>query len=138
MISKSTSPTNKRRDVAIIILYDIEKKILLQHRSETALRNPGYWAFFGGGIEENETPIDTVMRETYEELRYKLNKPKLVLTQKPVNARVMYVFMEQYDGLQKLELHEGQDMRWISLPYPKELKISEHDQEVLEYIRGKY
>ena len=124
--------------MSVILLYDENKKILLQHRLETAKRNPGYWAFFGGGIEEGETPLETVTRETKEELGYDLKAPKLVYVQTPLDARTMHVFMEQYDPSQKLELNEGQDMKWISLPYPQDMKISDFDKEILSYIQGKY
>ena len=126
------------RNVAVILLYNEDKEILLQHRAETALRNPGFWAFFGGGIEGNETPLETVIRETREELGYNLKNPKLMLVQTPPGARIMHVFMEQYDPSQKLKLNEGQDMKWISLLYPREMKISDYDKEVLSFIKGKY
>ncbi|HIH17265.1 MAG: 7,8-dihydro-8-oxoguanine triphosphatase [archaeon GW2011_AR6] len=59
-----------RRDVAVIILYDNKKRILLQHRGKNSPRLPGYWAFFGGGIEKGETPEQAVRRECKEELNY--------------------------------------------------------------------
>lgn len=126
------------RNVSVIILYNKDKEILLQHRSETATRNPGFWGFFGGGIEKGETPVEAVVRETFEELGYKLKNPKNVMIQKPTNARTMYVFMEEYDISQKLELNEGQGMKWIGLPCPKDMKIYDYDKEVLAYIQGKY
>ncbi len=126
------------RNVAVIILYNKDKQILLQHRSETATRNPGYWAFFGGGIEKGETPLETVIREAHEELGYTLQNPKIVMVQQPPMQRTMHVFMEEYDPSQKLKLYEGQGMKWISLPYPKEMKMSDNDKEVLQYIEGKY
>lgn len=128
----------QRRNVAVVLLYDNDKKILLQHRAETAKRNPGFWAFFGGGIEKGETPVETVVRETREELGYNLSDPKLIMIQTPPGARTMHVFMKKYDPSQKLVLNEGQDMRWISLPYPKEMKISDYYKEVLSFIIGKY
>lgn len=69
------------RNVSIIILYDKDKKVLLQHRSDEAKRLPGYWAFFGGGIEAGETPEQAVKRETLEELDYVLDNPKLIWKQ---------------------------------------------------------
>ncbi|MDP2708681.1 MAG: NUDIX domain-containing protein [bacterium] len=58
------------RNVALIILFDQDKKILLQHRAEDAKRLPGYWGFFGGGIDQGETPEQAVRRETMEVLKY--------------------------------------------------------------------
>src|ERR1700730_3711094 len=40
------------RNVSVLILYDNDSKILLQHRTTDAPTFPDYWAFFGGGIEE--------------------------------------------------------------------------------------
>ncbi|MFC1612341.1 NUDIX domain-containing protein [Patescibacteria group bacterium] len=129
------------RNIAVIILYDKDKNILLQHRSEDAKRLPGYWAFFGGGIDENETPEQTVRREAMEELGYKLNNPKLIMTQCFVwkkDKNTKYVFMEEYNGDRELTLGEGQGMSWYHFSELDELKIVDHDKKVLEYIKDKY
>ncbi|MBD3304583.1 NUDIX domain-containing protein [Candidatus Woesearchaeota archaeon] len=60
------------RRVALFVLRDAEDKVLLQHRSESAKLLPDYWAFFGGGIEEGETPEQAVVREAGEELGIEL------------------------------------------------------------------
>ena len=60
------------KDLALILLYDEQKRILLQHRSEDAPALPGYWAFFGGAIEKVESPEQSVRREAKEELGYEL------------------------------------------------------------------
>jgi len=52
----------------IIALKDDQGKILLQHRDNKALRYPHLWAFFGGGIENGETPEMALKREAKEEL----------------------------------------------------------------------
>ena len=65
-----------RRDVAVLILYDGDGRILLQHRTEDAPTFPDCWAFFGGGLEEGETPEQAVEREIIEELAYKLRSPR--------------------------------------------------------------
>jgi len=129
------------RNVAIIILYDKDKKILLQHKADDAERLPGYWAFFGGGIEEGETPEQAVRRETLEELNYELKKLKLIMTQEFIyknDKNTKYVFMEEYDENKKLALNEGQGMKWYDLTELNGLKIVAHDLEVLKYIKGKY
>ena len=43
------------RKVALIVFYDKENKILLQDRRKISKRGEE-WGFFGGGIEEGETP----------------------------------------------------------------------------------
>ncbi|MDP2860624.1 MAG: NUDIX domain-containing protein, partial [bacterium] len=70
------------RNISIILLYDNNGKMLLQHRDENIAILPGHWSFFGGKIEENEMPEEALKRETKEELEYKLTNPKLVMTQK--------------------------------------------------------
>lgn len=129
-----------RRDVAVILLYDKEKRILLQHRTDDAKRLPGYWAFFGGGIFPGETPEQAVKREAKEELEYTLKNPKKVMEQELGSGHTgtMHVFMEEYDSSQELILREGKDMNWKKLSETKKLKMVKHDREVLEEIAGRY
>ena len=96
-----------------IILYNKDKKILLQHRSDDAPHAPGKWGFFGGGIEENETPLEAVKRGCFEELNYKLKNPKLILEKKIYLLFKQYIFIEEYDESKKLILNEGKEMRWF-------------------------
>lgn len=67
-----------KRDVAMLILKNKEGKFLLQHRAEHLERWPGKWGFFGGGIDEGETPEEGFKREIWEELGYKVNNPCLL------------------------------------------------------------
>ncbi len=129
------------RNVALIILYDKDKKILLQHRAEDAKRLPGYWGFFGGGIDAGETPEQAVRREAMEELNYELENPRLILTFEFLykdEKNLKYVFAEEYDINKKLFLGEGQGMEWYNLNELNGLKIVNHDLEVLKYIKGKF
>ena len=129
------------RNVAIIILYDQDKKILLQHRAEDAERLPGYWAFFGGGIEAGETPEQAVKRETLEELNYPLKNPRLIMNQDFLSKdenNEKHVFVEEFDPSKKITLCEGQNFGWFHLSEINGLKIIDHDIEVLKYIKDKY
>ena len=129
------------RNVAIIILYDKDKKILLQHRAEDAERLPGYWAFFGGGIEAGETPEQAVKRETLEELNYTLKNPRLIMKQDFLSkdeTNEKHVFVEEFDPSKKITLGEGQNFGWFHLSEISRLKIIDHDIEVLKYIKEKY
>lgn len=126
------------RNVAVIVLHDAQKKILLQHRSKDAERYPGCWAFFGGGIEERETPEEAVRRECLEELCYELDNPLLVMrhkfSDKTYNG-IKYVFIEPYDPRKKLVQKEGQGMRWVSIYETAWLNIIEHDKAVYEFLK---
>ena len=42
--------------------------MLLQHKAKDSKVLPNQWAFFGGGIDEGETPEQAVRREAKEEL----------------------------------------------------------------------
>lgn len=111
----------------------------MQHRAENAQRMPGYWAFFGGGIEKDETAEQAVKREAFEELNYTLVTPKFILKQlftREDGESEKYVFMEEYDTNQTLILNEGKELGWFNLSEVNKLKIIDHDMKVIEYIKG--
>lgn len=125
------------RDVSVLILYTSAGQILLQHRTDDAFRLPGYWAFFGGGIEQGENPTEALTREIREELSYLVQNPKLLLAQKvrdEENDNTKYVFVEQYRD-QSLILGEGQAMGWFSPDETHGLKMVDHDRFVVEQVR---
>jgi 8-oxo-dGTP pyrophosphatase MutT (NUDIX family) len=127
----------KHRKVAVIILFDKKKRILLQHRDKFAKRYPLFWGTFGGEIEKGETPIRAVRREALEELGYELKNPRLVLTHDFLESDSFvkrYVFMEKYDLRKKLTLGEGQGMTWHFFSDLNKLKIAEHNREIFEII----
>jgi 8-oxo-dGTP diphosphatase len=125
------------RDVSVFILFTSSGHILLQHRTDDAFRLPGYWAFFGGGIEKGENPTEALKREIREELSYQVQNPKFLLAQKVrdgENDNTKYVFVEQYQD-QPLQLGEGQAMGWFSPDETHGLKMIDHDRFVVEQVR---
>jgi 8-oxo-dGTP diphosphatase len=111
----------KKRDVSLLLLVDENKRLLLQHRTDDAPILPGFWSFFGGGIEKGETPLDALKREILEELNYRLKNPSFAfkteyfITQAQRKGDRIF-FIEEYDKTQELELHEGQNMAWFPIP----------------------
>ena len=127
------------RDVSVLILYTLTGHILLQHRTDDALRLPGYWAFFGGGIEQGENPTEALKREIQEELSYLVQNPKFFLAQKVRDEEndydnTKYVFVEEYQG-QSLQLGEGQAMGWFLPDETHALKMVDHDRFVVQQVR---
>jgi len=129
------------RHTSLILLYDSKKKVLLQHKTKDAKALPDCWAFFGGGMEEGESPEEAVKREADEELEYDLIDPKLVLTQEfddPYYGKgIKYIFIEEYDPKKKLILHEGKEFGWFRIKDTKALNIIHHDREALQKIKDK-
>ena len=128
------------KEVACIILFDKDKRMLLQHRTEDARDLPGYWAFFGGKVEEGETPREAAVREVFEELEFVSIKPLRAMRQRFVlSGRKMMknVFMEYCKDKSKLRLNEGQGWGWFGLAEMHKLKMVFHDREVVQYVDSK-
>jgi 8-oxo-dGTP pyrophosphatase MutT (NUDIX family) len=125
-------------NAALIVLYDQNKRILLQHRTMDAERLPDYWAFFGGGIKNGEKPVEAVKRETMEELQYELKNPILFLERdfKLPNAEGhLYIFVEPFYGdKESLKLCEGQGWGWFSIDEIDDRKMLDHDKEIAKKI----
>jgi 8-oxo-dGTP pyrophosphatase MutT (NUDIX family) len=124
----------QKRQAAGIILYK-DGKMLLQHRSDDAPRNPGLWGLFGGGIEEGETPIEAVRRETMEELEYRLNDPRFISIEES-DIQTVHLFIEEYDG-SPLVQHEGKGMGWFTLDEALLLDISAVRRASFERLRDR-
>lgn len=132
------SLTKDKLNVVIVLLYDEQKRLLLQHRSMDTPRMPGYWAFFGGSIDEGETPIEAIRREAYEELQCTLKDPKCIFEQDfelDVAAGHMRVYVDAYfEDKHALVLQEGQGWGWYTQEEIKNLKMIEHDRRVIEEV----
>ncbi len=122
------------RNVAAIILYDEENRVLLQHREDDAPTFPGYWSLFGGGIEGEETPKQALGREIREEIEYEVRNPEMVKIQDYTNDGLfgkIYLFLEKYDGRTKLVLHEGEEMQWFKIEETEKLLLNETNRQAL-------
>jgi len=126
--------------VVLIILYSPDRRFLLQHRSIDARLLPGYWAFFGGGVGDNESLKEAISREAYEELNYKIENPRLILEQDFKEGDVegrLYIYAELFSGdKSSLKLKEGQDWGWYSVADTDKLKMVERDRQIIKHISG--
>jgi len=58
-------------------IVDGEIEVFLQKKDDTHPTIPNYFSFWGGMVEEGETPEEAVVRETKEELDYELKDYRL-------------------------------------------------------------
>src|SRR3989338_8141519 len=66
----------KNLKVALILFRDENGNVLLNHRFDHQQAVEDVWEIIGGGIENNEQPIDAIKREIKEELGYKIDEKK--------------------------------------------------------------
>lgn len=100
---------NKSSATAWAILHTGNKIILGKRAPET--NNPNQWNFFGGHIDNVETPREALVRELFEETKYKINSSELKEIAKIGNA---YYFSAKVDT-------------------PKELKTTDEISKVQQY-----
>lgn len=126
------------RRVALFVLRDKEGRVLLQHRSESAKLLPDYWAFFGGGIGDDEIPEKAVAREAMEELGIELKDLKFFKRyefQEEPGLFEKFVYtapLEHSLDFLREKQKEGKDCGLFSFDELKSLKISDNDRVVLE------
>ena len=132
---------------ALIVLYDEKGRVLLQERSADAERLPGYWGFYGGGIKPNESPLEAVKREAFEELNYQLHEPALFFEQpfqlgrryqrvtEEVENGYMWAFTERFSGSKEnLRILEGRSGVWTTVNAVEKLHMMEHDKAVIRTL----
>jgi peptidoglycan/xylan/chitin deacetylase (PgdA/CDA1 family) len=96
-----------------------------------------HWRFFGGHIEKNETPLDSIIRETKEELNIKLSRqeasegwtvPQLISRLRVPLSRIFLFPIEANDTfpLDGFEIREGLDGRfWPVKALPSNMSLSD-------------
>ncbi len=136
-LAKCYNVQMKTRNVAILLLEN-DGKILLQKRSMNAKRFAGKWGLFGGGIEEGETPELGLRREISEELNLKLKYVRQIhaldyTLDRTSEKGTIFTFYAQYNS-EKLDLNEGDEMRWVSFNEALIYDLSPDYRKVLEHI----
>ena len=137
------------RNVAAIIFYDENKRILLQDRRGIS-KVGEEWGFFGGEIEDHETPEQAVVRETKEELNFDLKEYKYVGDYSyKVSESLKKNFKFNFDivsckvfisplknNFSKFKLKEGTNMKLFTLEEAEKLKmVSDGDIEIVRRLK---
>jgi 8-oxo-dGTP diphosphatase len=107
--------------IAQVLLFDRHNKLLIYLRDDKpGIPFPNHWDFFGGHIEDKETPEDALVREVKEELGVELSEWQFVsryeCTQGDVYPNTKYIYRAKTDReLADLVLFEGQKLTSISI-----------------------
>ena len=130
----------KSRRVSIVIFYD-KDKVLIQDRRKISKYGEEY-GFFGGGIEEGETPEQALKREIKEELSITIDNFKLFKHYntiiKEVDMEIEYfIYTSKIPDLNSLDVKEGK-MVMFDLNKTLKLKMISEDSKILkEFIKLK-
>lgn len=134
---------------ADVWIINSEKKILIQKRSPQKKLEPNVWAMTGGSVIKGETPLDTLKRETFEELGIELNVSKAMKIQ---HYKTGNVWLDEYIIKQDINLNdviiqkeEVSDVKfatydWIENLYQNNMFMKNRwefvREEIKKYIEG--
>lgn len=98
----------KSREAAVLCLLteqNGEACVIFEVRSRTLSHQPGEICFPGGGIEENELPLDCALRETREELGFSTDSVRVITPLDPIvhsSGQRVFPFLGWVDSLEPL------------------------------------
>lgn len=105
----------KKFSVVLIGFFDQDGKVMLNRRKDAPEE---MWELIGGGIEENESPEDAIVREVFEELQYPLDKDKDEL---------------RLDDSFKLETDTfSADVHYFTAKFPGKSKFADSEETLVE------
>ena len=133
-----------KRNVALVLFYDNKGNILVQDRREKSRIGEEY-GFFGGQIEEGETPEQALKREIKEELGINIKNFKYFKKLKQIIKEAdLYlertIFISKMPNIKNIEVSEGKPII-IKFEDSFNLKFVPGDidliKEIYEYLKNK-
>jgi len=116
--------------VAAIILNEKEQVLLQLRDQKEGIRSPGKWSLPGGFRKPSETSIQAVRREVFEETNLVLTNPYYFANLIDVFEGSKYIsidfYFEKINFPYKLEINEGQDLKFFNLSDAIHLNINKH------------
>lgn len=128
-----------KRKVSILLPYitnGSSLRVYLQKRSKDAERLPDYFGFFGGGIEEDESPEEALIREIREEMDF---FPQGYVHFKTYefggSMKHIYLLRVDQDFESKIKILEGDYGKWFNeQEIINESKLIDTDKLVLREV----
>jgi 8-oxo-dGTP diphosphatase len=107
-------------NVSVAVLINTDGQVLLGQRPFSKSWE-GWWEFPGGKIEKNESSVDALYREIYEEIGIKITQFEIWVTRQHSydNLDVTLHFFKVYKWEGKVTSKENQKLVWTYLQDPK-------------------
>jgi len=101
----------------VIVLPYIGNKVLMQLRDfKQGINFPGFWGFFGGTVEDGESPEYAAERELFEETGFKpasMHKLGSSILPELDNPIIHYYYCKFTTSIDKIQLNEGLDFALV-------------------------
>ena len=131
------------KQIAQVLLFDRNCRLLIYLRDDKPqIPFPNHWDFFGGHLEEGETPEQALVREVKEELGVELNAWQLFRIYNcdhgDVYPNVKHIYWTCIDKVaQELTLYEGQRLGSIDRSEISHIRFANILGEILhEFIES--
>lgn len=139
-MNKGKVPEGFYHQGADVWIINSQNKILIQKRSHQKRLSPNVWAMTGGSVIKGETSLQTIERETEEELGISLNMKNIKLIKRYKTGTVwldIYLIIQDID-LQDIVMQEEEvsEVKWAT--YKEIEEIFNNNQFIenrWEYIR---
>jgi 8-oxo-dGTP diphosphatase len=126
------------KQIAMVLLFDRRGRLLIYLRdNKPDIPFPNCWDFFGGHVEERETPEQAMVREVKEELGIGLERwnffREYVCTEGDAYPNVKYLYWAKIHRVpEELTLYEGQQLLSISQEQRRGLRFANILGDILE------
>ena len=118
------------KQIAMVLLFDRHGRLLVYLRdNKPDIPFPNHWDFFGGHVEEGETPDEGLVREVKEELGIELKHwnffRRYECTEGDAYPNIKYLYWARIDQTaEELTLYEGQRITSIAPGERRRLKFA--------------
>ncbi len=122
------------KEVVLIIIKNKDKYLFQLRDDNINIPYPNTWSLFGGGIEENETPKEALLRELKEETNIIVKNIKYLseFLKKETKQKLYFFYGETDMKEEKIKVYEGQKAEYFNLSEIKKIKIEPSVKEFFQ------
>lgn len=126
------------KQIAMVLLFDRHDRLLIYLRDDKPeIPFQNHWDFFGGHLEEGETPEQAMIREVKEELGIDLDQwnffREYICREGDAYPNIKYLYWATTDKrAEELTLYEGQRLMSITADQRRNLKLANILGQILD------